>query len=121
MKHWAPLLLLPLVAPLAGCGGDAIGPALFVNGGALMLIGRTVPDVLVSAVTRSDCSAAYVDAGQPYCRTQIPPAPTPFCTRSLGAVDCWTNGPPFALPAQRQVADAPPPAPPLPRPWWQRL
>ncbi|WP_431282942.1 hypothetical protein ACQW02_26635 [Humitalea sp. 24SJ18S-53] len=118
MKRLRPLLLL---FPLAGCGGDSIGPMLFVNGGALMLIGRTVPDVVVSAVTRSDCSSAYVDAGQPYCRTDVPPAPTPFCTRSLGAVDCWTNGPPYAMPAQRQVADSPPPAPPLPRPWYQRL
>jgi len=36
--------------------------------------------------------------------------PGPFCTRSLGAVDCWIN--PEALPTpQREVADDPAPTP----------
>lgn len=110
-----------MLLPLAACGGDAIGPMLFVTGGSIMLIGRTPADVVVSAITRSDCSAVYIDSGQPYCRTDVPPAPTPFCTRSLGSVDCWTVAPPPEVPPQRQVADSPPPAPPLPRPWYQRL
>ena len=50
-----------------------------------------------------------LDRGQTYCtpRNQ-PPPPEPFCTRSLGTVDCWAN--PEMLPApQRFVGDDPPP------------
>ncbi len=118
MKRFRPLLLL---LPLAACGGESIGPMLFVNGGSIMLIGRTPADVVVSAITGSDCSVVHIDSGQPYCRTDIPPALQPFCTRSLGTVDCWTNGPPPQTPAQRQVADSPPPTPAVPRPWYRRL
>ncbi|HYF07335.1 MAG TPA: hypothetical protein VD970_06910, partial [Acetobacteraceae bacterium] len=42
-----------------------------------------------------------------YCAPpEAPPAPPRFCTRSLGAVDCWTL-PPAAHPPQRGVADGP--------------
>jgi hypothetical protein len=32
------------------------------------------------------------------------PSPPPFCTRSIGAVDCWRS-PPLAVPALRGLAD----------------
>lgn len=32
------------------------------------------------------------------------PDPPPYCTRSIGAVDCWRS-PPLALPARRGLAD----------------
>lgn len=109
-----PALLLLLILP--GCEA-AIGPALVVSGASVVLTGRTLPDMLVSAASGRDCSLAYLDGGQGYCRSDLPPAPVPFCTRSLGSVDCWRAQAPLAMPPSRQVADSPPAQPPA-RPWW---
>lgn len=100
--------LLPLaILLLPGC--DAAGP---VTGGlaaaniaSVTVIGRTVPDAVVSAVSGRDCSAVRLDRGQSYCRPEeAPPASVAYCTRSLGAVDCWRQ-PPLAVPLPRGVAD----------------
>ena len=105
MRRFIPLVL---ILPLAACDGPAIVATAGVNIAALTLAGRTVPDMAVSAVTGRDCSVVRLDRGQPYCGpvegAAAPPAP--FCTRSLGAADCWVT-PPAASPAHRGVADAP--------------
>ncbi|WP_376087265.1 hypothetical protein ACE7GA_13630 [Roseomonas sp. CCTCC AB2023176] len=114
MRAAVPLLLVVL---LPGCEA-ALGPAVAVNAVSLMVTGRAVPDLLVSGVTGRDCSIAYLDAGERYCRPEAVAVVQPFCTRSLGGVDCW-NGPVPGLPPPRPVADAAPGA--TPEPWPARL
>src|SRR3954469_13768489 len=102
--------MLPLALfLLPGCeaAGPVAGGLAVTNIGSIMVIGRTVPDAVVSVVTGRDCSAVRLDRGQSYCRPEEPPpAPVPYCTRSLGAVDCWRQ-PPLAVPLQKGVADGP--------------
>jgi hypothetical protein len=101
------LLLLVLPLGLGGCDPTAVGIAAAATAGSVAVIGRTPADALVSLVTGRDCSAVRVDRRQTYCAPEeAPPPPTPFCTRSLGAVDCWVQ-PPLADPPQRGVADGP--------------
>jgi hypothetical protein len=101
-------IFLPMtILALAGCEAAQapIEIATAVNIGSVMVIGRTVPDAVVSAVTGRDCSAVRLDRGQTYCRaTESPPAPPPYCTRSIGSIDCWKQ-PPLALPLPVGVAD----------------
>lgn len=104
--------LIPLLIPLILTACD--GPGLFafgaVNAVSLSVAGRTVPDIAISAVSGRDCSLARYDRGQTYCAPAEAPAATqPFCTRSLGSVDCWTRAP-EASGAQRGVADPARPA-----------
>lgn len=104
-----PLLLLA-VLPLAGCA-DAIGPAVAVNAGSIMVIGRTIPDAAVTLVTGRDCSIVNLDRWEPYCLPAVEATPPPpLCTRSLGAVDCWEPAQTGPMPL-RTIADAPPPRP----------
>jgi hypothetical protein len=100
-----PLLLAALA--LGGCTLDAaIGPAAVVMGTSLILIGKTPADVVASVVTGENCSAVHLERRQPWCLAAPgPPEPAPFCTRSLGRVDCWTV-PPQGAPL-RGVADPP--------------
>lgn len=58
-------------------------------------------------LTGVDCSLVRMQMGRPFCNTgEPPPERPPFCTRSLGVVDCWAN--PEALPGPpREVADGP--------------
>jgi hypothetical protein len=99
-------LLLPLL--LAACGPEGNLAAGAVNVGAVPVLGRTLPDAVVSLVSGRDCSAVYLDAGRPYCRQpEPPPAAPPFCTRSLGTVDCWASAAAQPLPARPGVADGP--------------
>jgi hypothetical protein len=73
--------------------------------GSLVAIQRTPVDAAVSLVTGKDCSIVRMGRGATYCAAgEPPPAPAPYCTRSLGAVDCWTR-PPLALPLPQGVAD----------------
>jgi hypothetical protein len=111
----APFLFL-LIAALPGC--DALGPIVAVNGVSLMLTERAVPDLLVSGVSGRDCSIAYLDAGERYCRVEPEPVAAPRCTRSLGSVDCWV-GPVPGNPPPRDVGDARPAAPV--EPWAERV
>jgi hypothetical protein len=106
-----PILLL-LGALLPGCaavgapGAPLIAIPAVVEAVSLRAFGRTVGDGLVSLATGEDCSIARIGRGESYCGQDNPPAPPQMCTRSLGAVDCWTVPPP-AYPAYRGVADGP--------------
>ncbi|WP_171610914.1 hypothetical protein [Roseicella sp. DB1501] len=103
----APLAaLLPLLLlPACEAAEPVTGILAAANIDSVMLIGRTVPDAVVSAVARRDCSMVRLDRGQSYCRPEeAPPAPPAYCTRSLGSVDCWRQ-PPLALPLPRGLAD----------------
>ncbi len=115
MKRRTPALLLLLLA-LPGC--EAVVPLAAANGVSLMLTGRAVPDIVVSGLSGRDCSVAYLDAGQRYCRPEPVPVIQPFCTRSLGAVDCWA-GPVPGNPPPPGVGQYHPAAPP--EPWPERI
>lgn len=104
MRFPTPALLL--LAALPGCVEPA-GIIAGVNAAAIPVLGRTVPDLVVSAVTGQDCSLVRLDAGKSYCRDQEPPpARPPVCSRSLGRVECWTNPEVFGAPVT-EVADGP--------------
>lgn len=99
-----PLLLL---LPLTACDPASLGAAAVAGVGSVAVIGRTPVDAAVSLASGRDCSAVRLDRGQGYCRpVEPPPVPPPYCTRSLGRVDCWRE-PPLAFPMQRGVADGP--------------
>ncbi len=112
-----PLALLPLLPLLGGC--EAVVPLAAANGVSLMLTGRAIPDLVVSGVSGRDCSVAYLDLGERYCRPDAVTVAQPVCTRSLGGVDCW-NGPPPGTPPAREVAQTPPPVA-VPERWPHRL
>ncbi|MBE9604412.1 hypothetical protein IAI18_06015 [Acetobacteraceae bacterium H6797] len=101
--------LAPLLVPLMGCEA-AIGPVAIANGASLAVARRTIPDMVYSGVTGKDCSLARWDAGKTYCKEEPVAVAQPWCTRSLGAPDCWTEPPP----GTRSLADPAPPLPPLP-------
>ena len=99
------LLLLTLPLGLSGCYGvEAFGA---MEGTSVAVFGRGVADLGVSAVTGKDCSIVHLDKGQNYCapREKLPDAP-PFCTATLGTVQCWANPEAFAV-LPHQLADAP--------------
>lgn len=100
--------LLLLIVPLAGCGVEPLlGPAAVVGGASVVLTGRTPVDAVASWATGADCSVVRLERREPWCAPPpAPPAPPPYCTRSLGAVDCWTS-PPLGTQPQRGVADPP--------------
>ena len=111
MRHNLSFLLLS-TATLAGCGVSLVEPAgalLAASVASIPAFGRSLPDVVYSGLTGRECSVVRLEQGKSYCRPTDPPIETPpFCTRSLGNVDCWTNPEAFAQP-QRQIADAPAP------------
>jgi hypothetical protein len=83
------------------------GVTAAVGVGSAAVIGRAPVDAVVSLASGRDCSVVRLDRGQSYCKSEeSPPAPPPYCTRSLGSVDCWRQ-PPLAIPMQRGVADGP--------------
>jgi hypothetical protein len=107
------LVLAPLSLPvlLSGCGpiephdlvaGVITEPhlamgAAAVTVGSVAAIGRTPVDAAYSLITGKDCSVVRWDQGKTYCRpTEPPPDAPPYCTRSLGVVDCWKD--PAAVP-----------------------
>jgi hypothetical protein len=97
------LRMLPLVAlalvGLTGCVAAITPPvasALNVAGavmvGSVAALGRTPVDAAYSLVTGKDCSVVHWDQGKSYCRATEPlPDALPYCTRSLGVVDCWRD------------------------------
>jgi len=109
---WLPLLvplLLPIV--LTDCatippmiGAELVGAATV---GSVAAVGRTPVDAAYSLVTGKDCSLVHLDQGKSYCRrTEPKPDAPPYCTRSLGVVDCWLD--PAAVPnLGPSVADGP--------------
>ena len=103
----SPLLVCPLlVCPLGGC--VAAGTAAAVDVAAVTVIHRDIFDAIWSTVTGRDCSVVRLDEGRTYCRPiQPPPRPVPYCTRSLGSVDCWQDPQALPHPIPPQVADGP--------------
>lgn len=102
MRALIPLLLL------AGCAHGALGPLVVAETASVVVFGRGVGDIAVSAVTGRDCSIVRLDRGLTYCAPDEAPRPAQFCSRSLGTVDCWTNPEAFAV-RPRGVADTPGP------------
>lgn len=105
MTRAALLLLL-----LTGCGATPaqVGfGAVAVGAGSIAAIGRTPVDAAVSVVSGRDCSIVHWDQGKSYCKPDEPkPDVPPYCTRSLGVVDCWAD--PASVPNRApEVADGP--------------
>jgi hypothetical protein len=112
VRYVIPLLI---AAFLAGCDGPGLFAFGAVNAVSLSVAGRTVPDIAVSAISGRDCSLARYDRGDSYCAPPAAqPGQQPYCTRSLGSVDCWTRPP--EAPGRAGVAD-PPRSPEATRPW----
>ena len=101
------LRLLPLALLLALTGCVAAEALVGVEAASVAVFGRDVVDIGVSAVTGRDCSVVRLDRRQDYCapREHLP-GPPPFCTRTLGTVQCWADPEHFAS-APRPLADAP--------------
>jgi hypothetical protein len=89
-----------LLGLLAGCGitpEQAATVGVGVTVGSIAVIQRSPLDAVYSAVTGRDCSIVRMEQGKSYCRPiEPPPEAPPYCTRSLGVVDCWRD--PAALP-----------------------
>jgi len=93
---------------LAGCGEPGNAVTVAANVGAVAVFGRTLPDLIYSGLSGRDCSMVRVEQGRSWCR-EVEPAPVapPFCTRSLGTIDCWASEASQPIPARRGVADGP--------------
>ena len=88
--RWLPLLLAACC--LAGCVPETVLPLAAGLGAEVAIFHRTLPDLVYSGVTGRDCSMVRLDRGESYCRAVAPPVPPqPYCTRSLGMVDCWAH------------------------------
>jgi len=99
------LLLTALLLP--GCDGPTLVATAGVNVASLTLVGRAVPDIVISAVSGRDCSIVRLDRGMSYCGPSAePPGPPPYCTRSIGSVDCWVTRP-ATIPMVPSVVDGP--------------
>lgn len=103
------VLLLGLAA--TACSPAPWGALAGFEAAGITVFGRGIGDLGVSALTGRDCSVVRLDRGQTYCAPlEAAPSAGPFCTRSLGAVDCWTD--PAVLPGRyRNLGDTPPPTP----------
>src|SRR4051812_35367058 len=103
--------MLVLLAVLPSCAGwtEPVGALAAADAASVIVFGRAIGDFGVSALSGRDCSVVRLDRGQTYCAPRdSPDRRGPFCTRSLGVVDCWAD--PALLPApQREVADTPGP------------
>lgn len=100
---------LPLLALLAlpGCDAASLTAGAAVSVASVTLVGRSVPDIVISGLSGQDCSIVRMDRGLSYCAAEAPPpGPAPYCTPSLGRVDCWVTRP-GSIPMQRGVVDGP--------------
>ena len=96
---WPPPWPPPWVAP--------VGALAVAEVASIVVLHRGILDTLISTFSGRDCSIVYLDRGQSYCRTpEPPPSPPPYCTRSLGVVDCWVN-PEALVNLPPQVANGP--------------
>lgn len=106
-------MILVLLLGVPGCAHwvEPTGALAAADIASVVVFGRGIADLGVSAISGRDCSVVRLDRGLTYCAPiDPPPSPGPFCTRSLGVVDCWIN--PEALPMPQQpVADGPAPTP----------
>ncbi len=103
--------LLPLLAlaplPLAGCDATSLAIGAAASVATVPLVGRSGPDLVISGLSGRDCSIVRLDRGLSYCAAEErPPGPPPYCTPSLGRVDCWVTRP-ASIPMQRGVVDGP--------------
>jgi len=99
---------LPLLLLLTGCDPQTRFALTALDIGVVPVFGRTLPDLLVSGATGRDCSMVRVEQGKTYCRDpEPPPPPQPFCTRSLGTVDCWAGAAAQPEPVRSGLADGP--------------
>lgn len=84
---------LAILLLLAGCGAtpEQVIPGVALFGiGTIAVLQRSPFDALYSVVSGKDCSVVRLDQGKTYCRpVEPPPESPPYCTRSLGVVDCW--------------------------------
>ncbi len=84
--------MLLAAAGLCGCVPPTVFPVYAGLGLDVAIFHRTAPDLVYSAVTGRDCSLVRLDRGESYCRpVELPVPPQPYCTRSLGTVDCWAH------------------------------
>lgn len=99
---------LPLaLLVLAGCDAASLTAGAAVNVASVTLVGRSVPDLVISGLSGRDCSIVRMDRGLSYCAAaEAAPGPAPYCTPSLGRVDCWVTRP-ASIPMQRGVVDGP--------------
>ncbi len=109
-KGWSYALVALFASALGGCNvpwTEPSGALLAANAAAIPVVHRDIFDVVYSTLTGRDCSVVRLDRMESYCRpTEPPPAPPPYCTRSLGTVDCWSS--PAAAPSLgHPVADGP--------------
>ena len=104
MRSWAILLLL------TGCGATPEQLATSISGfgiGSIAVIQRSPLDAVYSTMSGRDCSIVRLEQGKTYCRpVEPPPEPPPYCTHSLGVVDCWRD--PATLPDQPPEVSAGP-------------
>jgi hypothetical protein len=102
--------VLALALLLGGCdatAGQLSGGAAAISVGSIVALHRSPIDAVYSLFTGKDCSVVRLEENKSYCRTPEPlPGAPPYCTRSLGVVDCWLD--PAQLPDHPpQVADGP--------------
>ena len=99
--------LLGVTLTLGGCAAGTVVPVVGGLGIDIAVFHRDLFDMLVSGLSGRDCSVVRLDRGETYCRPIEPPTPPiPYCTRSLGVVDCWID--PQAMPfIPPEVADGP--------------
>ncbi len=106
------LLCGALACLAAGCAPLGVAAGAWAGVDAVVAVpvfGRGTADLVYSAVSGRDCSMVRLEQGRTYCRPREgPPDPQPFCTRSLGTVDCWADP---ALPPGRPAPVADTPAP----------
>ena len=101
------LFLLAAACCVAGCVPGTVFPLTAGLGADIAIFHRTLPDLVYSGITGRDCSVVRLDRGESYCRAvAFPVPPQPYCTRSLGRVDCWAH--PEQIPnLPPQVAEGP--------------
>ena len=80
-----------LLACLTGCSPAPVVALAAVDLATVTVFGRGVVDIGVSAISGRDCSIVRLDKGLSYCAPIDAPVPVPYCTRSLGRVDCWAS------------------------------
>ncbi len=106
-SRWLGALALGASTALASCAPGTVVPVVGGAGIDIAVFHRDLFDMLVSGLSGRDCSVVRLDRGETYCRPVEPPTPPiPYCTRSLGVVDCWAD--PEAMPdIPPEVADGP--------------
>lgn len=106
-----PLILLLATCSMAGLSGCVPVTVADVTAGVgadVAIFHRTLADTVYSAVTGRDCSVVRLDAGESYCKPISPPVPPqPYCTRTLGNVECWSTAATMRPGMPRQVAQGP--------------